>query len=99
MPGTLVPIKSPIDGQIYHSAQSLSEAEAFARLGQAERAQRAFQTTTIAERSALCRGFLDAFEARRAESTRAITEMMGKPLAEADAEVSGMRARTEALIS
>ncbi|MFO0618818.1 MAG: aldehyde dehydrogenase family protein [Polyangiaceae bacterium] len=93
-------IVSPIDGNVAFTFEELSFEAALALLDRAERAQRAFASTTIAERVALLDRVLDAYRARLDENARAITRMMGKPVGHARAEFERpMTARVKHLSS
>ena len=95
--GTPLFIISPIDGSTLEVGSYLSFFEANERLLRAENAQRIFKGTSVPERVRLVRRFLDAFDARAEENARQVTIAMGKPLAQARAEIAGMRSRAEAL--
>ncbi len=91
-------IVSPIDHAVAFTYHELSEAEAFARLDAAQTAQRAWAGVALPDRIALCLRMLDAYRARLDENARAITAMMGKPLAQARGEFEGgMVERTKSL--
>ncbi len=94
---TPLSIVSPVDGSSISVGSYLSFVEASERLARAEVAQRTFRKTSVVERVALLRRFLDAFDARADENARQVSIAMGKPLAQAKGEIAGMRARTEAL--
>jgi acyl-CoA reductase-like NAD-dependent aldehyde dehydrogenase len=91
------PIVSPIDGQVAFEFEYLDEAAAQATVERAHAAQREWRDSAMPDRVAACLKMLDAYEAKLDEHARAITKMMGKPLAEAKGEVGTMRARVEAL--
>lgn len=90
-------IVSPIDGQIAFTFDHLELADARAAIERAHATQREHARTSVAERAALCMRAMDAFAAKAEEHAAAITQMMGKPLAEARGEAKTMRARAEAL--
>ncbi len=79
-------ITSPIDGLPAFSFERLDEAEVARRLTLASGTARAWRESGLPERIALCRGMLRAYAARLDENARAITRMMGKPIAQSRAE-------------
>lgn len=90
-------IISPVTGQVQFSVPYLSPEEAEHVLARAERAAAAARESQLGERIALCLRFLDCFEAELEEHARAISLMMGKPLAQARGEFGGMKARTQTM--
>lgn len=90
-------IKSPVDGRIFQEVPYLNEAEAFERLGLAERAAREFRASAVSARRLLCLRFLDAFESELETNALAVTQMMGKPIKQSRGEFGGMKQRTRAL--
>lgn len=93
-------IVSPIDGKVAFTFKELSYEASIGLLDRAERAQKAFVSTSIGERAALLERVLDAYRARLDENAREITRMMGKPLAHARAEFERpMTARVKHLAS
>ncbi len=95
--GTPLSIISPVDGSTIEVGNYLTFFEANERLLRAEKAQQKWRSTSVGERVALLRRFLDAFDARAEENARQVSVAMGKPIAQAKSEIVGMRARTEAL--
>lgn len=95
--GQVHPITSPIDGAVRREARYLSREEAFERLALAEDASRAARGSSVAERITFCTRFISEFEKDLDQTALAITEMMGKPLAQAKGEFGGMKARTLAM--
>lgn len=82
-------IVSPIDHKVAFSYPELSEAEAFARLDAATRAQRDWAEVALADRVAVCERMLEAYRTHLDAHADAITRMMGKPLAQARGEFEG----------
>ncbi|MEM6991209.1 MAG: aldehyde dehydrogenase family protein [Myxococcota bacterium] len=82
-------IVSPIDGQIAYQYERLGLDAARAAVEEAAAAQQSFRATPLAERVALCRRMLHAYEAREDQYAEQITRMMGKPLAHARGEFQG----------
>ena len=90
-------IISPIDGTVAAEFRYLDDSEATAAVEAAHAAQRGWKRQPVATRAELCLAMLDAYEAELDAHTRAITTLMGKPLAEALGEVETMRNRVETL--
>lgn len=90
-------IVSPVDETLHRTGHFLSQSQALAKLSLASEAQKTSAALSPIERAALCRAFLDAFESRLEKAAADVSELMGKPLAEARGEIATMRARTEAL--
>lgn len=68
-------------------------------LDRARDAWRAWRTSPMADRIALCERAISAFEARAGTLASDITRMMGKPLAQANSEVKTTAARARYMIS
>jgi acyl-CoA reductase-like NAD-dependent aldehyde dehydrogenase len=90
-------VVSPVGENFHRSGQYLSESQALAKLSLAESARLESQRLSPTQRAALCLGFLEAFESELEGHASSVSELMGKPLAEARGEIATMRARTEAL--
>lgn len=95
--GTSFQIVSPVDGQVYRTVETLSLEKALTKLSQAEVAQAAFRRTSVVERTALCRRFMEVMRERQGEFAAEVTMAMGKPLSQAEGEIGGLCTRTEAL--
>jgi acyl-CoA reductase-like NAD-dependent aldehyde dehydrogenase len=89
---------TPVDGTVYCERQLASEAELEAVLQRAAAAQRAWRTTDLAARAAVCRRFCDAFEAKRDEIALELTWQMGRPIDYAPSEVRGTLERARYMI-
>jgi len=87
-------IQSPTDGLVHHQGRYLGEASIEQRLARAQAAQQVSVRTSVADRAEWCKRALSAYEANLSENSRAISEMMGKPLGQARGEFEGMRVRT-----
>ncbi len=68
-------------------------------LGRARAAERAFRTSSVSDRIALCERAIVAMEADALRITEDITRMMGKPLTQAQNEVRGMASRARYLFT
>lgn len=90
-------ITSPVDGRSRPAGLYLSLEEALERLSAAEQTFSRFRRVSVAERVALCLGFLNQLDARANDYAREVAEAMGKPLGQGVGEIGGARARTEAL--
>jgi len=86
-------IVSPIDGQATYAYTELRIDTALQRLSAAESAQRLWREEPLSHRVAVCRAMLDAYRRELDVHAQQITEMMGKPLAQARSEFT--RAMTE----
>jgi acyl-CoA reductase-like NAD-dependent aldehyde dehydrogenase len=89
---------TPVDGTVYCARQRASEAELETVLQRAAAAQRAWRSTGLAERAAICRRFCDAFEAKRDEIALELTWQMGRPVSYAPSEVRGTLERARYMI-
>jgi acyl-CoA reductase-like NAD-dependent aldehyde dehydrogenase len=89
---------TPVDGTVYCERQLASEAELETVLQRAAAAQRAWRSTGLAERAAICRRFCDAFEAKRDEIALELTWQMGRPVSYAPSEVRGTLERARYMI-
>lgn len=78
---------NPATGREIARYPVLGAAEVDAALTGAVRAQAAWRRRTVAERVELLRGLARVLRARREEYARLITEEMGKPVGEAEAEI------------
>lgn len=75
------------------------DAAVGATLDRAKAASKAWRTSSLADRKALCARALEAFEADAARMAEEITRMMGKPLSQAKGEVSGAADRWRHMIA
>lgn len=92
-------ILSPIDGSNYYRGVYLSETVAREKVQAARRAAAVVRELGFEERRRICFGALEAYERRLESNSRAITQMMGKPIVQARAEFAGMKARTLAMMA
>ncbi len=96
MPST-IRVDDPFTGEVACEAPLATSAEAERLLGQVAAAQREWGESAVSERAELVRRFADAFVADAPRVALEITRMMGKPLAQATAEVSTLADRARAL--
>jgi acyl-CoA reductase-like NAD-dependent aldehyde dehydrogenase len=80
---------SPVDNSVYVERPYATAAEVERALAHAVKAQRAWKTTSIAERMRIMTTFCAAFEKRRDAIAEEITWQMGRPLAASPGEVRG----------
>jgi acyl-CoA reductase-like NAD-dependent aldehyde dehydrogenase len=92
-------IDNPFSGETVAERKFLTPAEIEGVVTRASRAQRAWARTSIAERVALCERFCAAFEQNAERMASEITRQMGKPLAQARAEVKTAVARARHMMS
>ena len=86
-------LDNPFTGEVACELPILNLDEARATIDRAQRSQRDWRKTSVAERVKLVRAFAEAARARAEEIAADITRMMGKPVAQARGEVDGMCAR------
>lgn len=89
---------SPIDNAVYVERDYATQEGIQAALEKAQIAQIKWATTPLAERKALCTKAIDAFVARKAEIAKEICWQMGRPIASAAGEVTGMEERARKMI-
>jgi acyl-CoA reductase-like NAD-dependent aldehyde dehydrogenase len=89
---------SPVDGSVYVERALAGAAEIEVVLDRAVQAQRAWRSTSITERAAICRRFCDAFEKLREAVALELTWQMGRPIRYAPNEVRGMLERARYMI-
>ena len=89
---------SPIDNSVYVERAYATSDEINAGLDRAVAAQVAWKKVPLAERKKLCSAAVDAFVAKKDEIAEEICWMMGRPIASAAGEVSGMEERARKMI-
>jgi acyl-CoA reductase-like NAD-dependent aldehyde dehydrogenase len=92
-------IDNPYSGETVAERRFLADAEVEGVVARASRAQKAWARTSLAERLGLCERFCAAFEADGERIAREVTLQMGKPLAQARAEVRTAVARARTMMS
>jgi acyl-CoA reductase-like NAD-dependent aldehyde dehydrogenase len=92
-------VDNPYSGEPACTVTLADEAAVNATLDRARAAARAFRTTSVADRVALCERATAAMEKRAQEIGADITRMMGKPIVQAKNEVAGMAVRARTLLS
>lgn len=78
---------NPATGEVIESFEPFTDEQIDQTLTHARDAFRQWRGTSFAERATLMRAIAKTLRAQRAELARHITEEMGKPIAEAEAEV------------
>jgi acyl-CoA reductase-like NAD-dependent aldehyde dehydrogenase len=89
---------SPVDGTVYVERALAGAAEIEAVLDRAVQAQRAWRSTSVTERAAICRRFCDAFETMREAVALELTWQMGRPIRYTPNEVRGTLERARYMI-
>jgi acyl-CoA reductase-like NAD-dependent aldehyde dehydrogenase len=97
-PRTLV-VDDPFTGETACSVTLADETAVGAALDAAREAARAWRTTALADRIALCERAVQAMEKDADAITRDITRMMGKPLGQAAGELKTCAARARYMMS
>ena len=96
---TTITVDNPFTGETACTVTLADAAAVDATLERARIAARAWRTSAIANRIALCERAVAAMESRADVIAADITRMMGKPIAQAKGEVAGMAARARHMIS
>eukprot|EP01126_Amoeba_proteus_P040537 TRINITY_DN4327_c0_g1_i3.p1 TRINITY_DN4327_c0_g1~~TRINITY_DN4327_c0_g1_i3.p1 ORF type:complete len:479 (+),score=74.83 TRINITY_DN4327_c0_g1_i3:102-1538(+) len=91
-------VDNPYTGTIYTEVKLSNSTEAKAIVGEASTAQKEWARTSLETRIEAVEKFVQKFGNLRDEVAKDITSSMGKPLKQADGEVSGMFQRIKALI-
>ena len=89
---------SPIDNSVYVERDYASADDINMTLKKAQAAQKKWQQIPLKERKALCSKAIDAFVAKKDEIAEEICWQMGRPIASAAGEVSGMEERARRMI-
>ncbi len=92
-------VDNPFTGEVACSVPLADEAAVGAVLDRARERARAWRTSGLAERVALCERAVGAMEADAEGIAASITRMMGKPLSQARGEVKGMAGRARYMLS
>jgi acyl-CoA reductase-like NAD-dependent aldehyde dehydrogenase len=78
---------SPGDGRVYVERPLASEKEIEATVATARRAQREWRRVSVAERAAVIRRMVDAFEGEAETIAEEITRQMGRPISQTPGEI------------
>jgi acyl-CoA reductase-like NAD-dependent aldehyde dehydrogenase len=89
---------SPVDGRVYVEREYADAAEVDQAVDRAREAQRHWKHVRLEERMALCRRFVEAFEAKSAAIAEEIAWQMGRPIQYAPGEVRGLAERARSMI-
>ncbi|MBL8267416.1 aldehyde dehydrogenase family protein [Steroidobacter sp.] len=90
---------SPIDGSVYFEIELATPAVIDDTLDRARAAQRAWRSTSVADRAKILNRFCDLFESRRAEIATELTWQMGRPIRYTPGEVNGTLERARHMIA
>ncbi|UTM59510.1 aldehyde dehydrogenase family protein [Photobacterium sp. CCB-ST2H9] len=89
---------SPVDGSVYVTRPLASQTEIQQALKLAQRAQKNWAGTDLAERQAICAKAVEWFEAHQADIGLEISWQMGRPVRYAKGEVAGLAERARYMI-
>ncbi|WP_330960886.1 aldehyde dehydrogenase family protein [Photobacterium sp. 53610] len=89
---------SPVDGSVYVTRPLASPTEIQQALKLAQRAQKNWAGTDLAERQAICAKAVEWFEAHQADIGLEISWQMGRPVRYAKGEVAGLAERARYMI-
>lgn len=89
---------SPIDGSVYVERPYANQAKINSTIELAKTAQKQWKKTPLAKRKQFCSLAIDAFVAKKEEIGKEICWQMGRPIASASGEVSGMEERARKMI-
>jgi acyl-CoA reductase-like NAD-dependent aldehyde dehydrogenase len=97
----ILKVDNPFTGQVVFEAPLLRAEQIDGIMVRSHAAHREWKRSTIRERILLVERYIEAFDRERARYAKEITEEMGKPLVQADREISTMidRARQMASIA
>ncbi|MDX9972909.1 MAG: aldehyde dehydrogenase family protein [FCB group bacterium] len=99
MGGREIKVINPYTEEVAFTVPTLDAGEVDALVGRARKAYLRWRNTSVAERVALCKRFVAAFEGMRDRVAEQITQQMGKPLQQAKNEVGGLIDRSNHMIS
>jgi len=91
--------RSPIDDSIYVERELANKAEIKQALKNANKAQRLWRKSSIAERAACCYAMVAALMSNEEEIAEQLCWMMGRPIRYCKAEISGMAERARFMVS
>ncbi|MFQ5936504.1 MAG: aldehyde dehydrogenase family protein, partial [Acidiferrobacterales bacterium] len=89
---------SPVDDSVYVERPYASPEQIHAVTSKAAAAHQAWKHVSIAERAALCTGFVEAFVAKTDEIAPELSWQMGRPVSAAPSEVRGFDERARYMI-
>lgn len=84
---------SPIDGSEVARRPAMSETEVVAAIGQARKAQKTWQVTSLQDRAAYCRTAVDAMLAMTDQIGPELSRSMGRPVRYRAGEMNGFKER------
>lgn len=92
-------VDNPFTGKIACSVPLLNDAQVGEILGRARRAARAWRSSSLGDRVALCERAVQRMQAQAEAIAADVTRTMGKPVAQARAEVKTMAERAQVMMS
>jgi acyl-CoA reductase-like NAD-dependent aldehyde dehydrogenase len=90
---------SPVDGSIYAERELANPNEIAQSIELSHSAQKQWQQTSLLERSMVCERAVNYFESKQAQIAEEIAWQMGRPIAFAGGEVSGLAERARHMIA
>jgi acyl-CoA reductase-like NAD-dependent aldehyde dehydrogenase len=90
---------SPIDGSVYVQLELATPAVIDEALNRARTAQRAWKSTSVADRAKILSRFCDIFESQRTDIATELTWQMGRPIRYSPSEVNGTLERARHMIA
>jgi acyl-CoA reductase-like NAD-dependent aldehyde dehydrogenase len=90
---------SPVDGSVYVQLELATPAVIDEALDRARAAQRAWKSTSVADRARTLSRFCDIFESQRADIATELTWQMGRPIRYSPSEVNGTLERARHMIA
>ncbi|MCX5495239.1 aldehyde dehydrogenase family protein [Kaistia dalseonensis] len=98
MNAPVLKIVTPVDGSLYAERPLATEAEVLAALERAKAAQRAWRSSTMAERQTIATAFVDAMVAEKDKVAELLAWQMGRPIRYGHGEMRGFEERARYMI-
>jgi acyl-CoA reductase-like NAD-dependent aldehyde dehydrogenase len=90
---------SPVDGSVYIERPLATAGDLQQSIELSRSAQRAWQATSLVERAQICEKAAQYFESRQSQIAEELAWQMGRPIAYAGGEISGLAERTRHMIA
>lgn len=97
-PSSVLEVDDPYTGKTYCKVNMMGDAAVSKLIDNASLAQTEWKHSSLEDRIAIIKKFLDYFEKHEDEIVQDITGQMGKPLAHSKGEIRGLRERTIAMM-